>query len=121
MVAIGGRSSAGTENIWRKPVKLLTILVSYDRASRGSCVSGNGHSTLNRTKIWSDLLLTQHGGTYVEDDSADGRSSLGVGRLGLHVGLGFKGRVSQTVIVVEASKRHLIEIVELHHCFTFYD
>ena len=119
MVAIGGRSSAGTENIWREPVKLLTILVSYDRASCSSCISGNGHSTLNRTKIWSDLLLTQHGGTYVEDDSADGRSSLGVGRLGSHVGLVFEGRVSQTVIVVKASKRHLIEIVELHHCFTF--
>ena len=119
MVAIGGRSSAGTKNIWREPVKLLTILVSYDRAGCGSCISGNGHSTLNRTKFLSDLLLAKRGGTYVENDSADGRSGLGVGRLVLHVGLGLEGRVSQTVIVVEASQRHLIEIVELHHCFTF--
>lgn len=56
--------------------------------------------------------------TYCEDDTTDGRTSLGEAHLSTNFGLGRKGCVTNAVVVVEATEGHLIEIVEFH--FYFY-
>jgi hypothetical protein len=57
--------------------------------------------------------------TYIVNDTADGSTCLCVASLVLHVGLRLESRVSDTVIVVEATKGQLLEIVELHHYFDY--
>lgn len=49
--------------------------------------------------------------TYVEDDTADGGTRLGVTGLVLHASLSLKSGISDTVVIVEATEGHLIEIV----------
>lgn len=55
--------------------------------------------------------------TYVEDDTADSGTRLGVTGLVLHASLSLKSGISDTVVIVEATEGHLIEIVKLHHYF----
>ena len=59
--------------------------------------------------------------TYIEYNTTDGRSSLGVRKLGIGLGLGSQGRVSNAVVIIEATKGHLLQIVQLNHSFNVTD
>ena len=118
-------------------MKLLTVLVGNDGTSCGTCVSGQGNSTLRTVKQWSEshqktegLSLTRQLGvkrqiltflTYVEDDTADRGSSLGVAGLVGGVRLGLECRVTEAIVIVKSAKGHLVEVCELlSHLFDFY-
>jgi len=70
VVTVSGCASSSAENVGRKLMELLTVLVSDYGASCGSRVSGHGDST-------------------VEYDTTDGRSRLGIARLVRGIGIGF--------------------------------
>lgn len=46
VVAVGSSTCATAENVWRKVVNLLAVLVANQRATGGSCVSSESNSVL---------------------------------------------------------------------------
>ena len=102
-------------------MQLLAVLVSNDAASRSSRISSEDTTTLGKSYHMS---VIGHRGkqfsTYVEDDAADGRTSLRVARLrGLRLAL--QRSVAQAVVVVEATEGHLIQVVQFHHFLLLFN
>ena len=63
---------------------------------------------------YSDIF-GQHGPhTYIEDDSTDGGTGLGIREFLVFTEIGFKSFVSKAVIVVEAAKRKGVNVVQFH-------
>ena len=62
--------------------------------------------------------------TYIEDNTANGSTGLGVALLMLRVSLGSQSCIADAIIVVKATKGDLLQIVQLNHyyrAFLFYD
>ena len=123
VVAIGSGTGTGAENVWSQLVQLLAVLVGDDRASCGSCVGSKAntslnkkflasHSTLSREELFSSFcfFLTSFS-TYVENNSADGRTGLCIAGLGTSLGLSCQSCVTNAVIVVEAAERNRLQVV----------
>jgi len=67
VIAVGGCASTATEDVRGQVVDLLTVLVTDDGTTRGSCISGQHNAILTKSEFYIFWLMEKQ--NYHSDDT----------------------------------------------------